>query len=52
MQQGLLDATMASVPADYLGRKMGFPVIVRFRRPVYLSFQRRNDSHQKDQREA
>jgi ABC-type nitrate/sulfonate/bicarbonate transport system substrate-binding protein len=29
MQQGLLDATMASVPADYLGRKMGFPVIVR-----------------------
>jgi NitT/TauT family transport system substrate-binding protein len=29
MQQGLLDATMASVPADYLGRKMGFPIIVR-----------------------
>jgi len=29
MQQGLLDATMATVPTDYLGRKMGFPVIVR-----------------------
>ena len=29
MQQGLLDATMASVPTDYLGRKMGFPIIVR-----------------------
>jgi NitT/TauT family transport system substrate-binding protein len=29
MQQGLLDATMASVPADYLGRKMGFPIIAR-----------------------
>ena len=26
---GLLDATMATVPTDYLGRKMGFPVIVR-----------------------
>lgn len=29
MQQGLLDATIATVPTDYLGRKMGFPVIVR-----------------------
>ena len=29
MQQGLLDATVATVPTDYLGRKMGFPVIVR-----------------------
>jgi ABC-type nitrate/sulfonate/bicarbonate transport system substrate-binding protein len=29
MQQGLLDATMATVPTDCLGRKMGFPVIVR-----------------------
>ena len=29
MQQGLLDATMATVSIDYLGRKMGFPVIVR-----------------------
>ena len=29
MQQGLLDATVATVPNDYLGRKMGFPVIVR-----------------------
>ena len=29
MQQGLLDATMASVPTDYLGKKMGFPIIVR-----------------------
>ena len=29
MQQGLLDATVATVPNDYLGRKMGFPIIVR-----------------------
>jgi NitT/TauT family transport system substrate-binding protein len=29
MQQGLLDATVATVPGDYIGRKMGFPVIVR-----------------------
>lgn len=29
MQQGLLDATVATVPTDYLGRKMGFPIIVR-----------------------
>jgi NitT/TauT family transport system substrate-binding protein len=29
MQQGLLDATMATVPTDYLGRKMGFPILVR-----------------------
>ena len=29
MQQGLLDATMATVPTEYLGRKMGFPVIAR-----------------------
>ena len=29
MQQGLLDATVATVPTEYLGRKMGFPVIVR-----------------------
>ncbi|HEX6801906.1 MAG TPA: ABC transporter substrate-binding protein [Candidatus Binatia bacterium] len=29
MQQGLLDATVATVPTDYLGRKMGFPVMVR-----------------------
>ena len=29
MQQGLLDATVATVPNDYIGRKMGFPVIVR-----------------------
>lgn len=29
MQQGLLDATVATVPTEYIGRKMGFPVIVR-----------------------
>ena len=29
MQQGLLDATVATVPTDYLGRKMGFPIIAR-----------------------
>jgi len=29
MQQGLLDATVATVPTDYHGRKMGYPVIVR-----------------------
>ncbi len=29
MQQGLLDATIATVPTEYIGRKMGFPVIVR-----------------------
>jgi ABC-type nitrate/sulfonate/bicarbonate transport system substrate-binding protein len=29
MRQGLLDATVSTVPNDYLGRKMGFPVIVR-----------------------
>jgi ABC-type nitrate/sulfonate/bicarbonate transport system substrate-binding protein len=29
MQQGMLDATVATVPTDYLGRKMGFPIIVR-----------------------
>ena len=29
MQQGLLDATVATVPTDYHGRKMGFPIIVR-----------------------
>src|SRR5438874_774157 len=29
MKQGLLHATIASVPNDYLGRKMGYPVIVR-----------------------
>jgi len=29
MQQGLLDATVATVPTDYLGRKMGFPIMVR-----------------------
>jgi NitT/TauT family transport system substrate-binding protein len=29
MQQGLLDATVATVPTEYLGRKMGFPIIVR-----------------------
>jgi ABC-type nitrate/sulfonate/bicarbonate transport system substrate-binding protein len=29
MQQGLLDATVATVPNEYLGRKMGFPVIAR-----------------------
>ncbi len=29
MKQGLLHATIASVPSDYLGRKMGYPVIVR-----------------------
>lgn len=29
MQQGLLDATVATVPTDYIGRKMGFPIIVR-----------------------
>lgn len=29
MQQGLLDATVATIPTDYLGRKMGFPIIVR-----------------------
>ena len=29
MKQGLLDATVATVPSDYIGRKMGFPVIVR-----------------------
>jgi len=34
MQQGLLDATMATVPTDYLGRKMGFPVIVDRKIPL------------------
>jgi NitT/TauT family transport system substrate-binding protein len=29
MKQGLLDATMATVPTEYLGRKMGFPIMVR-----------------------
>ena len=29
MQQGLLDATVATVPTDYHGRKMGYPIIVR-----------------------
>jgi NitT/TauT family transport system substrate-binding protein len=29
MQQGLLDATVATVPTDYHGRKMGYPVVVR-----------------------
>jgi NitT/TauT family transport system substrate-binding protein len=29
MQQGLLDATVATVPTDFLGRKMGFPIMVR-----------------------
>jgi NitT/TauT family transport system substrate-binding protein len=29
MQQGLLDATVATVPTEYLGRKMGFPIMVR-----------------------
>ena len=29
MKQGLLDATISSVPNDYDGRKMGFPVLVR-----------------------
>ena len=29
MREGLLDATMATVPTEYLGRKMGFPVIAR-----------------------
>ena len=29
MKEGLLDATMATVPTEYLGRKMGFPVIAR-----------------------
>ena len=29
MKQGLLDATVATIPTEYLGRKMGFPVIVR-----------------------
>jgi len=29
MKQGLLDATISSVPNDYEGRKMGFPVLVR-----------------------
>jgi NitT/TauT family transport system substrate-binding protein len=29
MQQGLLDAVVATVPNDYLGRKMGFPIISR-----------------------
>lgn len=29
MQQGLLDATITSVPSDYNGKKMGFPVLVR-----------------------
>src|SRR4030095_6911938 len=29
MRQGLLDATVATVPAEYIGRKMGFPIMVR-----------------------
>ena len=29
MKQGLMDATMATVPTDYIGRKMGFPIIAR-----------------------
>ena len=29
MKQGLLDATLSSVPNDYDGRKMGFPVLAR-----------------------
>ncbi|HMF49483.1 MAG TPA: ABC transporter substrate-binding protein [Candidatus Saccharimonadales bacterium] len=29
MQQGLLDATVATVPTDYHGRKMGYPILVR-----------------------
>ncbi len=29
MKQGLLAATVATIPTEYLGRKMGFPVIVR-----------------------
>jgi NitT/TauT family transport system substrate-binding protein len=29
MQQGLLDATTATVPTDYYGRKMGFNLLVR-----------------------
>jgi NitT/TauT family transport system substrate-binding protein len=29
MRQGLLDATVATVPTEYIGRKMGFPIMVR-----------------------
>ena len=29
MQQGLLDATVATVPTDYHGRKMGYPILVQ-----------------------
>jgi NitT/TauT family transport system substrate-binding protein len=29
MKQGLLDATIASVPSDFLGTKMGYPILVR-----------------------
>ena len=29
MTQGLLDATVSSVPSDYAGKKLGYPVLVR-----------------------
>ena len=52
MQQGLLDATVATVPNDYLGRKMGFPVIVRSEDLFTYPFSGLTVSMKKTQREA
>ena len=52
MQQGLLDATVATVPTDYHGRKMGYPVIVRSEDLFTYPFSGLTAQHEEDQRET